>query len=63
MFRPYQFDVLFHEYAYSILVGVVSKEHMCIYILTPVIEIHAGLVELALVRYVGTVRLCVVCGT
>ena len=45
------------------LVGVVSKEHMRTYILTLVIKIHAGLLELALVRRVGTVHLCVVCGT
>ena len=45
------------------LVGVVSKERMRTYILTRVIKIHAGLVELAFVRRVGTVHLRVVCGT
>ena len=44
------------------LVGVVSKERMRTYTLTQVIKIPAGLMELALVRRVGTVHLCVVCG-
>ena len=45
------------------LVGVVNKERMRTQILTQVIKIHAGPVELALVCRVSTVHLCVVCGT